>query len=80
MAHDGIDPQGRLARRAPQDEQQLCERVLDSGVPIETLEAQVLALAVERSRGNLAGAARQLGISRAQLAYRLKRQQEPQTD
>lgn len=80
VAHDGIDPQGRLARRAPQDEQQLCERVLDSGVPIETLEAQVLALAVERSRGNLAGAARMLGISRAQLAYRLKRQQDPQPD
>jgi DNA-binding NtrC family response regulator len=80
VAHDGIDPQGRLARRAPQDEQALCERVLDSGVPIESLEAQVLALAVERSRGNLSGAARLLGISRAQLAYRLKRQQPAETD
>ena len=74
VAHDGIDPQGRLARRAPQDEQQLCERVLDSGMPIEALEAQVLALAVERSRGNLSGAARLLGLTRAQLAYRLKRE------
>lgn len=80
VAHDGIDPQGRLARRAPQDEQALCERVLDSGVPIESLEAQVLALAVERSRGNLSGAARLLGISRAQLAYRLKRQQPAEND
>ena len=80
VAHDGLDPQGRLARRAPQDEQRLCEQVLDSGVPIESLEARVLALAVERSRGNLSGAARMLGISRAQLAYRLKRQQAPETD
>lgn len=74
VAHDGLDPQGRLARRAPQDEQRLCEQVLDSGLPIETLEARVLALAVERSRGNLSGAARLLGLSRAQLAYRLRRE------
>ena len=80
VAHDGIDHQGRLARRAPQDEQALCERVLDSGMPIESLEAKVLSLAVERSRGNLSGAARLLGISRAQLAYRLKRQQPAETD
>jgi len=79
-AHDGLDPQGRLARRAPQDEEALCERVLDSGMPIETLEARVLALAVERNRGNLSGAARLLGLSRAQLAYRLKREQSPGTD
>ena len=77
---DGIDPQGRLARRAPEDELRLCAQVLDAGVPIETLEAQVLALAVERSRGNLAGAARLLGLSRAQLAYRLKRAQNPEPD
>ena len=80
VAHDGLDPQGRLTRSAPQEEQRLCAQVLDAGVPIESLEAQVLALAVERSRGNLSGAARMLGISRAQLAYRLKRQQTPDTD
>ncbi len=71
--HDGLDPQGHLARRVPQEEQRLCEQVLDAGMPIETLESRVLALAVERSRGNLSGAARLLGLSRAQLAYRLKR-------
>lgn len=79
-AHDGLDPQGRLARRAPQDEEALCARVLDSGMPIETLEARVLALAVERNRGNLSGAARLLGLSRAQLAYRLKREQSTDPD
>ncbi len=73
-AHDGLDPEGRLARRAAPDEQALCERMLDSGIPIEALEARVLALAVERHRGNLSGAARMLGLSRAQLAYRLKRE------
>lgn len=72
--HDGIDADGRLARRPPQEEQRLCEQVLDSGLPIEILEARVLALAVERSRGNLSSAARLLGLSRAQLAYRLRRE------
>jgi len=75
-AHAGLDPQGRLAPRAPQEEVRLCEQVLEAGMPIETFEARVLALAVERCGGNLAGAARMLGLSRAQLAYRLKRQQE----
>ena len=75
--HDGLDPQGHLARRVPQEEQRLCEQVLDAGMPIETLESRVLALAVERSRGNLSGAARLLGLSRAQLAYRLKRGTAP---
>ena len=41
----------------------------------------MLALAVQRSAGNLSSAARLLGLSRAQLAYRLKRQQaEPTRD
>lgn len=79
VAHDGLDAQGRLAHRATQSAQSLCERVLDSGMGLESLEGAVLALAVERSQGNLSGAARMLGISRAQLAYRLKHQTPAQT-
>ena len=74
-AHDTLDPQGRLQRATPSADLDLCERILNHGAPIETLEAQVLALAVQRSAGNLASAARLLGLTRAQLAYRLKRQQ-----
>ena len=73
--HEGVDPQGRLARIVPADHDALCARIVDSGVPIEQLEAQVLALAVERCGGNLSGASRLLGLTRPQLAYRLKRQQ-----
>lgn len=72
---DGVDPRGRLARVLPAGESELCERIVSSGLPLEQLEARVLALAVERSGGNLSGAARLLGLTRPQLAYRLKRQQ-----
>jgi DNA-binding NtrC family response regulator len=72
---EGVDPQGRLARVLPAGENELCERIVSSGLPLEQLESRVLALAVERSGGNLSGAARLLGLTRPQLAYRLKRQQ-----
>jgi len=73
--HEGVDPQGRLARIVHPDHGELCERIVDSGVPIEQLESLVLSLAVERCGGNLSSAARLLGLTRPQLAYRLKRQQ-----
>lgn len=73
--HEGVDHQGRLARIMLTEDLELCERIVNSGLPLEELEAQVLNLAVERSGGNLSGAARLLGITRPQLAYRLKRQQ-----
>ncbi|HAX19260.1 MAG TPA: sigma-54-dependent Fis family transcriptional regulator [Hydrogenophaga sp.] len=72
---EGVDPQGRLARVLPAGENELCERIVSSGLSLEQLESRVLALAVERSGGNLSGAARLLGLTRPQLAYRLKRQQ-----
>ncbi|HEY9094550.1 MAG TPA: sigma 54-interacting transcriptional regulator [Hydrogenophaga sp.] len=72
---DGVDEQGRLAHIVLADSAELCARIVDSGVPIAELEAQVLALAVERCGGNLSSASRLLGMTRPQLAYRLKRQQ-----
>jgi DNA-binding NtrC family response regulator len=71
----GVDSRGQLATVTPPQTQELCARIVDSGVALEELEAQVLALAVERSHGNLSGAARLLGMTRPQLAYRLRRQQ-----
>ena len=72
-AEAGVDPRGRLAEVAPPPQRELCARIVDSGVPLELLEQQVLELAVERAGGNLSGAARVLGMTRPQLAYRLKR-------
>ncbi|MBP1626305.1 MAG: zraR 4 [Holophagaceae bacterium] len=44
-----------------------------SACSLEAMEARLLQEAVERSKGNLSAAARLLGISRPQLAYRLKK-------
>jgi hypothetical protein len=52
-----LDPQGHLAAALTDNERALCERILDSGVSLDTLEDQLLNLAVERSQGNLSGAA-----------------------
>jgi DNA-binding NtrC family response regulator/predicted hydrocarbon binding protein len=43
--------------------------------PLEALEQKVVEEAVARSRGNLAAAGRLLGMSRAQLAYRLQKRE-----
>jgi len=45
----------------------------DSGLGIDGLEQRLIAEAVQRAQGNLSAAARSLKLTRAQLAYRLKR-------
>lgn len=52
---------------------QLIDRTLSAGhLSMVELENEVYRAAVARTRGNLSAAARLLGISRAQLAYRLQ--------
>jgi len=51
----------------------LCEAVLSSGVSLDALEGQLIDSAVRNARGNLSLAARMLGMTRPQLAYRQKR-------
>jgi len=51
----------------------LLESVIHDGLSFEDVESRLLRLAVERANGNLSAAARALGMTRAQLAYRLKR-------
>jgi transcriptional regulator with GAF, ATPase, and Fis domain len=43
---------------------------------LDEVESMLLSEAVNRSSGNLAGAARMLGMTRPQLTYRLKRHQD----
>lgn len=45
----------------------------DAPLSLADIEARLLREAVERARGNLSAAARTLGLTRAQLAYRLQR-------
>ena len=51
----------------------LLDSIIGTGISLDELEHALLTEAVGRSGGNLAGAARLLGITRPQLQYRLKR-------
>ena len=80
IAHTGVDAHGQLAQLPSAQEDDLSARILDSGSPIEAIEARVLDLAVQRAGGNLSEAARLLGLSRPQLAYRQKAKLASQRD
>ena len=64
-------PALEFAQQASQD---LASAVLDSGLSLDEFEQDLLRRAVERADGNLAAAARMLGMTRPQLHYRLKKQ------
>lgn len=51
----------------------IVQEALASGASLESLEKRLMETAVEMSDGNLSSAARRLNITRAQLAYRLKK-------
>ena len=72
-AQIGLDAQGKLAHLSKSQDDDLSERILNSGSSLEEVEARVLSHAVAHARGNLSEAARLLGLTRAQLAYRQKR-------
>lgn len=69
------DAGGLEEKRAP-EQARLCDAFLASGLSLDEAETMLLSEAVERSSGNLAGAARLLGVTRPQLTYRLKRHQD----
>lgn len=47
------------------------EEILNSGLTFPEIESRLLLAAVDQADGNLSAAARKIGLSRAQLAYRL---------
>lgn len=51
---------------------ELLARLLGEGLDLAALEDRLVALALQRSQGRLAQAARMLGLTRRQLSYRLK--------
>ncbi|MCM2297621.1 sigma-54-dependent Fis family transcriptional regulator [Rhodoferax sp.] len=70
-----LDAHGHLARLPSVQDDDLSARILDSGSSLEEIEGRVLDHAVARARGNLSEAARLLGLTRPQLAYRQKQRQ-----
>jgi DNA-binding NtrC family response regulator len=46
---------------------------LSAGIPLEELEQLLMKTCVDQEGGNIARAARRLGMSRPKLSYRLQR-------
>jgi DNA-binding NtrC family response regulator len=69
-----VDTQGRVTQAGSEALKSLCDQALQSQVGLESLERQLMQVAMQRSGGNLSRAARLLGITRPQLAYRLKKE------
>ncbi|MCG8016131.1 MAG: sigma 54-interacting transcriptional regulator [Candidatus Thiodiazotropha sp. 'RUGA'] len=57
--------------------ERMLDQILDQNIPLGTVENRLLDRAVERARGNLASAGRMLGLTRPQMAYRLKKYSTP---
>lgn len=69
-----ISASGNLEQgKAHKSSSSLLDSIISNGLSLEQLEGELLTEAVKRADGNLAGAARILGITRPQLQYRLKR-------
>jgi DNA-binding NtrC family response regulator len=69
----GLDMNGGLDLHHGAATAALCDAVFNGALTLDQLEVMLIETAVDKARGNLSAAARMLGLSRAQLAYRLKR-------
>ena len=72
----GLDMNGGLDVNRWEPGKSLCEAVFNGVMTLDQVEAMLLETAVDKARGNLSSAARMLGLTRPQLAYRLKRLQD----
>ena len=71
-----VAPEDEDATAAAQGKAPLAEAVLDGFQSFETLEFDLLNLAMERSGGNLSAAARLLKLGRGQFEYRLRKHKD----
>jgi DNA-binding NtrC family response regulator len=77
QAHEfGLGPHGGLDGNLWAAGESLCETVLNGVMTLDQLEVMLIQSAVDKAHGNLSAAARLLGLTRPQLAYRLKRLHE----
>ncbi|RPH58237.1 MAG: AAA family ATPase, partial [Burkholderiales bacterium] len=72
----GLDVNGGLDANRWETGKELCEAVFNGVMTLNQVEVMLLETAVDKARGNLSSAARMLGLTRPQLAYRLKRLHE----
>jgi DNA-binding NtrC family response regulator len=72
----GLDVHGDIETRPTESGRALCEAVLGGEMTLGQVESMLLEMAVDKAQGNLSSAARMLGVTRPQLAYRLRRLQD----
>ena len=72
----GLDSNGSLDIDRPEPGKDLYEDVLNGVMTLDQAEATLIEAAVKKADGNLSAAARVLGLTRPQLAYRLERLHE----
>jgi DNA-binding NtrC family response regulator len=72
----GLGADGGLDLHRWEAGRSLCEAVFNGVMTLDQLEAMLLETAIDKARGNLSSAARMLGLTRPQFAYRLKRLHE----
>ncbi len=73
----GVGLDGSLDLQRGETGRDLCEAVFNGVMTLDQVEAMLIETAVDKAHGNLSAASRMLGLTRAQLAYRLKRLHEP---
>ena len=66
-------PMNRVSDIAINPPVKLCEAVFNGVMTLDQVEAMLVETAVNKACGNLSKAARMLGLTRRQLAYRLDR-------
>jgi DNA-binding NtrC family response regulator len=71
-----LNAAGQLERPACRDAESLFDELQRRQLTLDALEDGLIAEAVQRHHGNLAAAARALGLTRPQLSYRLQRGRE----
>ena len=76
----GLDRDGSLGTKSLDPGKEVCEAILSGAISLDQIEARVVVAAVEKAKGNLSAAARALGLTRSQIAYRMERLQQNQAD
>ncbi len=76
----GIDSHGAIDTNPGEAGKELCAAVFNGVLTLGQVEAMLIETAVDKAEGNLSAAARMLGLTRPQLAYRLGRLHENQPE
>ena len=72
----GLNENGQLSTSQRESGKDFCEAILSGRITLEQANTLLAETAVKKANGNLSAAARMLGLTRPQLAYRLEQQHE----